>query len=253
MKQSAAWHIFFAFSCVLLYNNLSYTFVYYIHKTGEKKVRDFLAVLEDFCADNYIWVITGAAVILAIIILIVTGSGIRAKRRGKQDLSGRGPREFFMEGEYDAILKERAETKVIPTEEPDRPEVFPKEKADEAEEGNNGEIEIPTEHPLSININIERGRVQIGLGDCGETLCRIDEIYEEEAEEKSLPDVEREMPQFHEEIEAITKEKPEKAIVMEKISLVKGTAVKKFGKDNPNTTRSGRVYTEEELRKQIKE
>ena len=68
-----------------------------------------------------------------------------------------------------------------------------------------------------------------------------------------MPDVEREMPQFHEEIEAITKEKPEKAIVMEKISLVKGTAVKKFGKDNPNTTRSGRVYTEEELRKQIKE
>ena len=123
---------------------------------------DFLGVLEDFCADNYIWVITGAAIILAIIILIVTGSVIRAKRRGKKDLSGSTPREFFMEGEYDAILKE---------------------KADEAKEGNNGEIEIPTEHPLSININIERGRVQIGRGDYGETMCRIDETDEEDAEE----------------------------------------------------------------------
>ena len=196
---------------------------------------DFLGVLEDFCADNYIWVITGAAIILAIIILIVTGSGIRAKRRGKKDLSGSTPREFFMEGEYDAILKE---------------------KADEAKEGNNGEIEIPTEHPLSININIERGRVQIGRGDYGETMCRIDETDEEDAEEKPLPAEDRKMPLLHDETEAITEEKkenPEKAIVMEKISLVKGASTKKFGRDNSNTARSGRVYTEEELQKQIKE
>ena len=42
-------------------------------------------------------------------------------------------------------------------------------------------------------------------------------------------------------------------IVLEKIELVKAPPAKKFGPDNFNTGRSGRIFTEEELRKQIKQ
>ena len=40
---------------------------------------------------------------------------------------------------------------------------------------------------------------------------------------------------------------------MEKINLIKGAPARKFGPDNLNTGRSGRIYTEEELHRQIKE
>ena len=42
-------------------------------------------------------------------------------------------------------------------------------------------------------------------------------------------------------------------VVMEKINLIKGAAARKFGPNNLNTGRSGRIYTEEELCRQIKE
>ena len=40
---------------------------------------------------------------------------------------------------------------------------------------------------------------------------------------------------------------------MEKINLVKGVSTRKFGPDNLNTGRSGRIYTEEELQRRIRE
>ena len=78
--------------------------------SGEKKVKDFLNTIEELCGENYIWVLTGAVVLAVLIIAAAAGAAIKAFRRKKTDSVGTTDtdREYFLEGEYDELLKQRA-------------------------------------------------------------------------------------------------------------------------------------------------
>ena len=109
------------------------------------------------------------------------------------------------------------------------------ERCESEEYAPENEFESLSEQPVCININIERGQVKIDYGDDRKVSCSVE--------------TERGKP---EEAEAQT-DTAGREIVMEKINLIKGVPSRKFGPGNLNTRRSGRVYTEEELRRQIKE
>ena len=272
----------FAFMLGLLYNNISYTFVHGIHERGEEKVKDFLDTIRDFCGDNYIWILVGAAALLLMIVAAVTGATVRNSHRRDAGLSDRDERDYFLEGEYDLLLKSMAAAK------PEEPEATAFDEENEAgNEDNPGVLDVPIEsqelqensqgngqetehenrdiniseengkyeeykpekelesladHPVCININIEHGHIRIGYGPDGEMNCSV---------------AEGDMPSGENERKAQEPDRQEdgrgQEIVLEKINLIKGAPVRKFGPDNLNTGRSGRIYTEEELCRLIKE
>lgn len=276
----------FAFVLILLYNNISYTLVHGVHKTGEEKVKEFLNTVKDFCGDNYIWMLVGAIALLVLIIAAVTGAAARHTRRKSISGSCGDERDYFMEGEYDLLLKSQAEARHGATanqvENGGQDESNAEAECNDAdEEGqdtlinsqevqkednqccDNGyepekELEALTDQPVCININIEHGRIEIGYGPDVELTCAGDEgdAASDDAE-SHVPDEDEPEKYIPEdgilETEEAREEGSRQEIILEKINLIKGAPVKKFGPGNLNTGRSGRIYTEEELRRLIKE
>lgn len=74
-----------------------------------------------------------------------------------------------------------------------------------------------------------------------ENMTEKEDISEKEPEEISYEEI----------LQNITK--AEEPIQIEQINLVKAQPSRKFGPDNKNTSRSGRIFTEEELKTQIRE
>lgn len=212
-------------------------------------MKDFLNTIEDFCGDNYIWLLVGTVALLLLIIAAATGASVKRSRRDTGDRSQSDNREYFLEGEYDELLKRRAQ-EYRQDEEPDLSEdaeqIEQEEPGtDEEEYKPEDELEALNDQPVCININIEHGQVKIDYDADGQFSCRvqadtdepaIDEEVKESAEKSKGPE-----------------DDSSREIVMEKINLIKGAPARKFGPDNLNTGRSGRIYTEEELYRQIKE
>ena len=71
-------------------------------------MKDFLKAIEEFCGDNYIWVLTGAAAVLILIIAVAAYKAVKASRRGKLRDHENPGRDYFLEGEYDELLKRTA-------------------------------------------------------------------------------------------------------------------------------------------------
>jgi len=217
--------------------------------------------LEDNLGENYIWIAAGAAVLLIAVIALI--AAVRRRSRPEE-----GERDFFLEGEYDTIIRDEAraaraagcepDAVVETAEEPAGSEVSD-EGADEtdvteitAEEQDALKEELQQVH---ININIERGQVRIGCEEDGRVTCIV-EAEEETGDPEltaALASVKMdESPEIS--VPADGREVLDnQGIILEKINLVKAAPAKKFGPDNFNTGRSGRVFTEEELREQIKQ
>ncbi len=227
--------------------------------------------LEENLGENYIWITAGIAALL-IIIIAVAAAGRKKKTAEPGD---EVHRDFFLEGEYDTMIRDAAlatkaanaaaEPAEVVQEEPEAAETEP--EADEAAEVTEvAEVTAEEQDALKeelqqvhININIERGQVRIGCEDDGRITCIV-ETDEESAGAHEDPELTAALAAG--EIEAA--ESPEgkaegkavldnQGIILEKINLVKAAPAKKFGPDNFNTGRSGRVFTEEELREQIKQ
>jgi len=229
--------------------------------------------LEENLGENYIWITAGIAALL-IIIIAVAAAGRKKKTAEPGD---EVQRDFFLEGEYDTMIRDAAlatkatnaaaEPAEVVQEEPAAEE--PDEPAAEPEAAEVTEVaEVTAEEQdalkeelqqVHININIERGQVRIGCEDDGRITCIV-ETDEESAGAHEDPELTAALAAG--EIEAA--ESPEgkaegkavldnQGIILEKINLVKAAPAKKFGPDNFNTGRSGRVFTEEELREQIKQ
>ena len=203
-------------------------------------MKDFLNTIEDFCGDNYMWVLVGATVLLLLIVAAATGAAVKALRRNKVQSADKDNREYFLEGEYDEMLKRKA----LEHQETEEPEPF-EECIDQDEYKPEAEFETLSDQPVCININIEHGQVKIGYGADGQLSCSV----QTETEQPPLSD---EISADAERSEA-SKDDSGREIIMEKINLIKGAPARKFGPDNLNTGRSGRIYTEEELYRQIKE
>lgn len=212
-------------------------------------MKDYLNTIEDFCSENYIGLLIGAAVLLLLIIASAVGSSFKGTRRDNGGGSEAGNREFFLEGEYDELLKRKAQERQR-SEEPVSFEdtgQMAEEEPEADEEGYKPEDELKSlsDQPVSININIEHGQVKIGYDTDGRISCRV----EAGAEESASADENEESNEKSKEPECDSS----REVVMEKINLIKGAAARKFGPNNLNTGRSGRIYTEEELCRQIKE
>ena len=200
----------------------------------------------EFCSENETMVVAAGG---GLLLIILAGIFISNRMGSATEVENR---EYFLEGEYDSMLKKAAADKTeaaeIPQSATDVPEV-PEEQPDDLLEMDLDDEEL---QPVHININIERGQVKIGYDKDGRITCRIEN---EEAEtepseaEVAMPDESGEkMVETMDDISG-----GQTNIVLEKINLIKAAPVKKFGPDNFNTGRSGRVFTEEELRKQIKD
>ena len=211
--------------------------------------------LENNLGDNYIWIASGAAALLLIIIIAIA-AGSRKRKAAEEDK----PRDFFLEGEYDTLIRDEARAKHTAAAVAAEPEVAEPEAADEPAQV----IECTAEEQaalkeelqqVQININIERGQVHIGYEEDGRLSCVVEEMIREAEAAAEAPEAEVQMPAETEVpvIEAGHEILADQGIVLEKIELVKASPAKKFGPDNFNTGRSGRVFTEEELREQIKQ
>ena len=76
----------------------------------------------------------------------------------------------------------------------------------------------------------------------------LTEIETEDCFEEAIPEINK-----FEETTIMNEIKMEEPIQIEQINLVKAQPSRKFGPDNKNTSRSGRIFTEEELKTQIRE
>lgn len=197
--------------------------------------------LEDNLGDNYIWITCGAAALLLVIIIAAVTAG---RKKPAQAEEAAEDRDFFLEGEYDTMIRDEARAKRSTVSEPAVIEGTEEEQAALKEEL----------QQVQINISIERGQVHIGYEDDGRLTCVVEEMLKE-AEENETSDAdftvagEPEVQPLSEGNEILANQN----IVLEKIELVKAAPAKKFGPDNFNTGRSGRIFTEEELREQIKQ
>ena len=197
--------------------------------------------LEDNLGDNYIWITCGAAALLLVIIIAAVTAG---RKKSAQVGEVAENRDFFLEGEYDTMIRDEARAKRSTESEPAVIEGTEEEQAALKEEL----------QQVQINISIERGQVHIGYEDDGRLTCVVEEMLKE-AEENEASDAdftateEPEAQPLSEGNEILANQ----SIVLEKIELVKAAPAKKFGPDNFNTGRSGRIFTEEELREQIKQ
>ena len=217
-------------------------------------MEDFLNAIEEFCGENYIWVLTGMVVLLFLVIAVITGTAVKASKRKKAQAGDSTSREYFLEGEYEELLKQKSmgrkqseETKPQMELTEELSEELPEEKEYKPED----ELKTLSERPVCISINIEHGQVTIGYDEnIGyDEAVRISNKTGTHTEEKKEVDEAMDIAPGNGLQECNT----EKEIIMEKINIVKGAPSGKFGPGNLNTTRSGRVYSEEELRRKIKE
>jgi len=228
-------------------------------------VKELIDQVWDFLSDNYIFAAAAAGVILLIIIIASV-----VKKNGKKKAAGEpgGGRDFFLEGEYDTMLKETAAARknsaaaepeqTGPQNEPEpedaAAEVTPAEP-EAADVPELAEVSGDELQPVHININIGKGQVLLGYEEDGQIRCTVRAEQEDAEEFHALEEELARMGSQDAFSQSQEQAKPEPApeIILEKINLVKGQPVKKFGPDNFNTGRSGRVFTEEELKIQIKE
>ena len=220
-------------------------------------MEDFLKAIEDFCGENYIWILAGMALLLVLIITAITGTGVKAIKREKTQTGESASREYFLEGEYEELLKQKSmgrkqsEGTKPQTDQTELTEELSEELPEEKEYKPEDELKTLSERPVCISINIEHGQVTIGYDEnIGyDESVRISNKTGTHTEEKKEADEAMDIAPGSGLQECNT----EKEIVMEKINIVKGAPSGKFGPGNLNTTRSGRVYSEEELRRKIKE
>ena len=225
-------------------------------------MEDFLNAIEEFCGENYIWALTGMVVLLFLVIAVITGTAVKASKRKKAQAGDSTSREYFLEGEYEELLKQKSmernqseeiKTHTELTEElsEDLTEKLTEQLTEEEEYKPEDELKTLSERPVCININIEHGQVKIGYDEeIGyDETGQISYKTEAHAEEIKKDDETTEAAPRNE----IQESDAEKEIIMEKINIIKGAPSGKFGPGNLNTSRSGRVYTEEELRRKIKE
>ena len=212
-------------------------------------MNELLDKITEFCSDN-LEMIAGAGGILLVLILLGIFISNKIKDRPADER-----REFFLEGEYDTMIREEAHAKKAAVHiqaEPEQEyeaEALPEiEPAAEESPLENLELEDLMEEdeakPVHININIERGQVKIGYDEDGRITCMVESDQEEVPAQKPAAE-----PEGGRE-EMLPRQD---GIVLEKINLIKAAPVKKFGPDNFNTGRSGRVFTEDELQQQIKD
>ena len=220
-------------------------------------MEDFLKAIEEFCGENYIWILAGMALLLFLIITAITGTGVKAIKRKKTQTGESASREYFLEGEYEELLKQKSmgrkqsEGTKPQTDQTELTEELSEELPEEKEYKPEDELKTLSERPVCISINIEHGQVTIGYDEnIGyDESVRISNKTGTHTEEKKEADEAIDIATGSGLQECNT----EKEIVMEKINIVKGAPSGKFGPGNLNTTRSGRVYSEEELRRKIKE
>ena len=224
-------------------------------------MNDILNAIKDFCEDNYTWILIGVAILLVLIIAAVTGVAVKASRRKKVEKPQAADLEYFLEGEYDEMLKHKAAANKR-NDDPQPHDDLETERQEDYTPEN--EFEELSEKPVHINIKINRGQVNIDRDDEGRILCKVEAEPEEMKPEVMNQEL---INPVKKEPTGKTADKSESAteqsegqrdnggreIIMEKINLIKGASTRKFGPDNLNTSRSGRVYTEEELRRRIKE
>ena len=224
-------------------------------------MEDFLNAIEEFCGENYIWILAGMALLLFLIITAITRTGVKAIKRKKTQTGESASREYFLEGEYEELLKQKSmgrkqseetkpqmdQTELTEELSEELPEELPEEKEYKPED----ELKTLSERPVCISINIEHGQVTIGYDEnIGyDEAVRISNKTGTHTEEKKEVDEAMDIAPGNGLQECNT----EKEIIMEKINIVKGVPSGKFGPGNLNTTRSGRIYSEEELRRKIKE
>lgn len=213
-------------------------------------MEDFLNAIEDFCGENYMWVLTVTLALVFLAIVAITGTAVKASKRKKGNVVEGSSREYFLEGEYENLLKQKAmeqNRSDEPELQPDLSEQLAEEEAYKPED----ELKTLNERPVCININIEHGQVKIeydekigydeSVQSSNKTETYVEEIKRNDETTETAPQNE------------IQESDAEKEIIMEKINIIKGAPSGKFGPGNMNTSRSGRVYTEEELRRKIKE
>lgn len=215
-------------------------------------MEDFLNAIEEFCGEYYIWVLIGMALLLFLIIVAITGTADKATRRKKGNADEGISREYFLEGEYEDLLKQKAMERNKSDELELEPEPTSSELlAGEEEYKPEDELKTLSERPVCININIEHSQVKIGYDDKighDESVQISNKTVTHDEEKKKDDETTEAVPQNE-----IQESDAEKEIIMEKFNIIKGAPSGKFGPGNLNISRSGRVYTEEELRRKIKE
>ena len=227
-KEQTKSALFFALTAFLLYNIKKYIIV---RKAGKMEFREWMEKIWEYCQEHWIGL---AAVGLVVLILLLSVWLIRLARRDQEEETA------------------LPETPPLPEIQPDtenQPEAEEEAKADpSAASAPQGLVEhmlrsaeeagsISGQKVESIELKIEKAQLTIHYagGKKKEILKETGETDFGEKEQQSV------IPETEAEAETA-------ADAAEQENMPK-----KFGADNMNRARSGRVYTEEELREMIKE
>lgn len=183
-----------------------------------RNIEDAWKWLVDFVKDNSLYVNIAVAALLAILIICL----IVSKSKGKERVD-----EYASEKEEPVKRNKKIRYQDID---------WDIKKEDKVQTELEKELETPEQFLPSFLTEIE-------TEDCfEEAIPEIDKFEEE------LPEINK-----FEETTIMNEIKMEEPIQIEQINLVKAQPSRKFGPDNKNTSRSGRIFTEEELKTQIRE
>jgi len=199
------------------------------------EIREWIEEIWEYCQEH--WIVAAAAGAVLLILLVSAGLTLSAKREDRdgpddEDVQPEAEDSEDADPDMDAELDMAPDTDAVPAQEPvpdSVPESVPgvmETIIKQVEEAGG----ISGQKVEAIELKIEKAQLTIRYAGGGQVQKDLAPVLgtepAEEAEEKK---------------ETEPSENPKKS----------EAAPKKFGSENKDTTRSGRVYTEEELLKQI--
>lgn len=219
----------------------------------DTEIREWFNEVWAYCEENWVAVLASAAVALIVLLSVVlVCAAKREDRRHLQEQAAEtGAAEILPEAEPETESEPEPEPVTEPAEEPAEPAEEPADQVEDAaepdviQESARGMVDslvksmesaagASGQKVESIELKIEKAQLTIRYaGDAEKTV--MEELFSDTALEESVAAAEAEM-------------EPEETNFAENIGRPK-----RFGFDNMNTARSGRVYTEEELLNQIRD
>lgn len=250
--------------------------------------REILGEITDFCSENYIWVILMAVVLVTVLIAAVlhgrkknTGTVMResSPRQKKDDWMDDFEQRMaaFERREgcawekvtqlSDADASERQESSgnqavdpVASTQQEENPQTCITEEAEwdnmPAASASAGCVQVNENGGMDVKVKVKVTGIRVVYDPGKVQATESAEVFasEEKTEDNTATDIiQKEIPDAADNAAGMTQEKcenetPDPEIVIHKINIVKKEAID----ENVSVSRSGRIYSEEQLRQQIR-
>lgn len=210
-----------------------------------KEASKIAQLIVEFCRNNLDILMIGG---VALIVLVIIISIVRSSRDGDDENL-----------DFDEFAKPEAKAEEEPVSAKQAPEKETEEKPANPEKKNTPYIEgllgelagLSQDGIKELEIKIQGAEVKITYGNSGDSgdSGNLDEEANEELREELVEETSDETLDD----EIVDKEDDSQKEEVKQAVITSGKVYKKFGPENNNISKSGRIYTEEELEEQIRD